>query len=300
MEMRQGSADANGITIAYEDIGNPADPAVVLIMGFTAQLTMWPMPLCESFVEAGYRVIRLDNRDIGLSTKFDGVRVQGSIWPRMGRHFFGMSSTVPYTLVDMAEDVVGLLDHLGIDRANIVGASMGGMIAQILAGAHPERVLSLNIIFSSTNQPFLPPPSLPALSTLLTGPGPRASRDEIIDSIVKARRSIGAQRYQVPIEELRKQVAADYDRSYNPAGVIRQFAATTGTGSLLPYDKRIQAPTVVIHGTADPLVRPACGKAVAKAIRGAQLHLIDGMGHSLPPALLPQISKLLLDNFRRD
>lgn len=299
MEIRSGTADANGVRIAYEEMGEDTAPSVVLIMGFTAQLTMWPLPLCEAIVDAGYRVIRLDNRDIGLSQKFDGVRVEGSMWPRMGRHFIGRPSTVPYTLVDMAGDVRGLLDHLDIDRAHIVGASMGGMIAQILAGSHPDRVDSLAIVFSSTNQPFLPPPSLPALNTLLAGPGQRATRDQIIDSIVKARQVIGSERFPVPIDELRAQVAADYDRNYNPAGIIRQFAATTGTGSLVPYSKRIQAPTVVIHGTADPLVRPACGKAVAKAIPGAKLHLIEGMGHSLPPQLLPQIGEVLVENFRR-
>lgn len=298
LNIRRGVADANGMQIAYEDMGNVADPAVLLIMGFSAQLTLWPDEFCAQLVDKGYRVVRFDNRDIGLSSKLSGVRVEGSKWLRMARHQLGRSSEVPYTLVDMAADTRGLLDHLGIDAVHLVGASMGGMIAQIFAAEFSERVKSVGIIFSTTNQPFLPPPSPSALKSLVTGPA-EPTREQVIATSVKARRIIGSPKYPEPLDAIEAAATRDYDRSHYPAGVIRQLAAATGTGNLVRFSERISAPTVVIHGSADPLIRPAGGKAVAKAIRGAKLHVIDGMGHDLPPQLHAQITSLLVDNFGR-
>lgn len=299
IDVRTGFADADGVRIAYEDMGSPDDPAVILIMGFSAQLTLWPLEFCRTLVDGGYRVIRFDNRDIGLSDKFDGIRVEGSLWPRLIRFELGLPSRVPYTLVDMTGDVVGLIEHLGLDSAHVVGASMGGMIAQILAAKYPELVRSLGIIFSSTNQRLLPLPSPFALNSLIAGPGRNPSRDQVLDMIVKSMKIIGSPGYPESDQALRELAAAGYDRCYYPAGVIRQLAAATGTGSLLPYSRRITAPTVVIHGSADPLIRPAGGKAVAKAIQGARLHLIDGMGHDLPTPLHPRLTSLLQENFSR-
>jgi pimeloyl-ACP methyl ester carboxylesterase len=287
-------AEVNGLRLAYEEIGEPTAPPVVLIMGFGAQLTLWPDEFCRLLVAAGYRVIRFDNRDVGLSDKLDGARVGGATAVRMVRHWFGLASRVPYTLVDMAADVAGLLDHLGLTSAHIVGASMGGMIAQVFAGRYPERVRSVGIIFSSTNQRFLPPPRPAALLSLLASPGPNPTREHIVDLVVKSARIIGSPAYPEPEDVIRARAAADYDRCYYPAGVVRQFAAVTGTGDLVRYSRRITAPTVVIHGTADPLIRPACGRAVARAIPGATLHLIAGMGHDLPPQLHRPITDHLL------
>ncbi|MCX5041666.1 alpha/beta fold hydrolase [Aldersonia sp. NBC_00410] len=298
-DIRRGKAAANGLELAYEDMGDPDRPAVLLIMGFSAQLTLWPDDFCAALVDGGYRVIRFDNRDIGLSSKLHGVRVGGSTLLRMGVSQLGRASTVPYTVADMAADTVGLLDHLDIEAAHIVGASMGGMIAQVFAAEYPERVRSLGIVFSSTNQPLLPPPSVAAIRTLLASPGANPTREQVIAQSVRARQVIGSPQFPEAPEVLAERAARDYDRSYYPAGVVRQFAAVTGSGSLLGYSRRIDAPTVVIHGSADPLIRPAGGRAVARAVEGARLHVIKGMGHDLPAPLLPEISGELLKNFTR-
>jgi pimeloyl-ACP methyl ester carboxylesterase len=298
-EVRAGVAEANGIQIAYEDIGDVNAPPVVLIMGFSAQLTFWPFELCRLLAAGGYRVIRFDNRDVGLSTKLDGVRVGGLSVVRMAHHVIGRAHPGPYTLVDMADDVRGLCDHLGVERAHVIGASMGGMIAQIFAAQNAARTASLGIIFSSTNQAFLPPPKPAALRALVGGMGKSPSREQVIERIMAAERVLGGGRYTDPDSELRELAAANYDRCFYPAGLVRQFAAATGTGSLVPYAKQITAPTVVIHGSADPILRPGNGRAVAKAVPGARLHIIEGMGHHLPAPLLPELSSLLLENFAR-
>lgn len=296
-DIRRGTAPANGLELAYEDIGDPSHPPVLLIMGFSAQLTLWPDEFCAALVDGGYRVIRFDNRDIGLSSRLDGVRVDGALWRRLANFQLGRASSVPYTLRDMAQDTVGLLDHLGIESAHVVGASMGGMIAQIVAAEHAARVRTLGIVFSSTNQPLLPPPRPAALRTLLASPGVNPTRDQVIAQSVRARKIIGSPRYPEPDHVVSARAARDYDRSYYPSGVVRQFAAVSGTGSLLAHSRRIDSPTVVIHGKEDPLIRPAGGRAVAKAIKGSRLHLIDGMGHDLPAALIPEITGELLRNF---
>lgn len=299
MRIEQGIAPSNSIDIAYEDMGSATDPAVLLIMGLSAQLTLWPMDFCTRLVDAGYRVVRIDNRDIGLSTKMQGQKVRGWQVLRLLRHELGMSSEVPYTITDMADDAIGVLDHLGIDAAHVVGASMGGMITQVLAGSYPERTLSVSILFSSTNEPFLPPPDPRALLPLLGGVGKDATEDEIIAHSAKTLATIGSPGYRTPFEEQLEIAQVMHQRNYNPSGVVRQMAAITGTGSLRPYAKKIDAPTAVIHGTADKLVRPACGKAIARAVPGAELHLIDGMAHDLPAALLDRISGIILANFAR-
>jgi pimeloyl-ACP methyl ester carboxylesterase len=298
MRIEQGIAPSNSIDIAYEDMGSVDDPAVLLIMGLSAQLTLWPMDFCTRLVDAGYRVIRIDNRDIGLSTKMTGRKVHG--WQiRLLRHELGMSSDVPYTIVDMAADAVGVLDHLDIDSAHVVGASMGGMITQVFAGSYPQRTKSVSILFSSTNEAFLPPPDPRALLPLIGGVGKDATKDEIIAHSAKTLSTIGSPGFRTPLEEQLEIAQVMYERNYNPSGVIRQMAAITGTGSLKPYAQKIDAPTTVIHGTADRLVRPACGKAIARAVPGAELTLIEGMAHDLPAALLDRISGLVLANFAR-
>ncbi|MDV7134281.1 alpha/beta fold hydrolase [Williamsia muralis] len=299
IENRVGTAQVGDITIAYEDMGDPNDPAVLLIMGLSAQLTFWQTAFCESIAARGYRVIRFDNRDIGLSTHLDGVRVGGSMLTRMARHQLGLPSDVPYTLVDMAQDAVGLLDTLEIEKAHVVGGSMGGMIAQVLAGRHPERVLSLAIFFSSTNEAFLPPPDPRKLWALLSGPGKGATREAYIENAAKAIRAIGSPKYELSWDEALRRSTAAYDRAHDPAGVVRQTCAVMGTGSLKKYTTAIAAPTVVIHGKADGLMRPSGGKAIARAIKGSKLVLIDGMGHDLPEPLWPQFISELVANFSR-
>jgi pimeloyl-ACP methyl ester carboxylesterase len=283
--VRCGTACSGDLDIYYEDMGHAGDPAVLLIMGLGAQLLLWRKAFCQKLVDRGLRVIRFDNRDVGLSSKLDGQRVDGSQYPSMVRSALGLRSPAIYTLEDMADDAAALLDHLDIDRAHIVGASMGGMIAQVVAARHAERTRSLGVIFSSNNQAALPPPDPRALFAVLKGPPVDAPREAIIDNAVRVTRVIGSPAYPAAEAQIRSQAAEGYDRSYYPVGVARQFGAITGSGSLRHYDRRISAPTVVIHGLADRLMRPSGGRAVANNIAGARLVLFPGMGHDLPEPL---------------
>jgi pimeloyl-ACP methyl ester carboxylesterase len=289
MEIRTGVATSGDLEIHYEDMGDPADPAVLLIMGLGAQLLLWRKGFCEKLVQRGLRVFRFDNRDIGLSSKLDGRRATGSQYRAMARSFLGRRSPAVYTLEDMADDAAAVLDHLGIDNAHIVGASMGGMIAQVFAARHAARTLSLGVIFSSNNRAALPPPAPRALFSIIKGPKPGSPREVIVDNAVRVSRIIGSPAYPVPEERIRTDAAESFDRSYYPVGIARQFAAILGSGSLEEYDRRIAVPTVVIHGLADKLMRPSGGRAIARAIPGARLVLLTGMGHELPEQLWDRI-----------
>lgn len=298
--IRSGMASVNGgIELCYEDWGDEAAEPILLIMGLSAQMLVWPDEFCQMLVEKGYRVIRFDNRDIGLSTKVKAKIEKMNELVRMARFSLGLKSPAPYSLYDMARDSEELLDHLGIRQAHVVGASMGGMIAQVLAGTRPERVKSLGVIFSSTNQPLLPPPHPKALQPLMKGPGKGASTEEIVAHSVKLFSIIGSPAHPMPQEERESFSRRLISRNYHPAGVKRQFTAVLSSGSLKPVARKIVAPTVVIHGKEDKLVPPACGKAVARAIRGAELHMIPGMGHDLPRALWPKFVHLIDSNARR-
>lgn len=295
MQTRTGTARSGDLDIYYEDLGNPDDPPVLLVMGLGAQLLLWRAGFCEQLVAQGLRVIRYDNRDVGLSSKLDRGHANGLLVGRMGKFWLGMRSESIYTLEDMADDAAALLNHLDIDRAHVVGASMGGMIAQVFAARFAQRTRSLGVIFSSNNRRFLPPPAPRALLAILTGPPPGSPRDVIIDNVVRASRIIGSPRYPTPQERIRSDAIEAYERSYYPWGIARQFGAILGSGSLAGYDRRISVPTVVIHGLADKLMRPAGGRAVADAIDRARLVLFEGMGHDLPEELwAPVISELTM------
>ena len=270
-------------------MGDTNDPAVLLIMGLGSQLLLWRDGFCEKLVAEGLRVIRYDNRDVGLSSKTERRKTGGALIPGMLKFWLGMPGDADYRLEDMADDAAALLDHLGIDRAHIVGASMGGMIAQIFAARFGQRTRSLAVVFSSNNQPFLPPPAPRALLAILNGPRPDSPIDVIADNSVRVWRIIGSPRYPAPEQRLRNDAIEAYERCYYPWGVARHFGAIIASGSLVRYDRQITAPTVVLHGRADKLQRPLGGRVVARAIRGARLVLFDGMGHDLPEQLWDQI-----------
>lgn len=301
MEIRSGYAkrpsEFGDIELHYEDLGDPNNPPVLLIMGLGAQLVLWHNEFCQKLVDLGYRVIRFDNRDVGLSTKLHGRRPEGKLIPKMLRSFAGLPSPSVYRLEDMADDAVALLDHLGIERAHIVGASMGGMIAQIVAAGYPERTAGLGIIFSSNNSAMLPPPAPRALLSLIKGPPADAPREVIVANSIRVSKIIGSPRYLKSDEQMRADAIERYERCFYPQGIGRHFAAVLGSGSLKHYDVRIDAPTVVIHGRADKLMRPAGGRAIAAAIPGARLVLLDGMGHDLPEPLWDDIVRELAVTF---
>ena len=277
---------ANGIEIEYESFG-PADrDAVLLIMGFSAQLTMWPTELCEELVSRGYRVIRFDNRDVGLSAKLEAKGIP-DMEKLFGALMTGAAVEAPYSLDDMAADAAGLLDALKIERAHIVGASMGGMIAQLVAANHPEKTLSLTSIMSNTGNPDLPQGSPEAMGALLA-PAPAPDDIEaIVARGINTWKVIGSPGYPTDDQQLRQWVMRDAKRSYYPQGVTRQFAAIVANGDRRPKLKNIKVPTVVLHGADDPLVPVAGGKDTADNIPGAELRVIPGMGHDFPLGLVP-------------
>jgi pimeloyl-ACP methyl ester carboxylesterase len=297
LEIRSGTARSGDLDIYYEDMGDPNDPAVLLIMGLGSQLLLWRDGFCEKLVAEGLRVIRYDNRDVGLSSKTERRHTGGSLIPTMLKFWVGLPGKADYRLEDMADDAAAVLDHLGIDRAHIVGASMGGMIAQIFAARFRARTRSLGVIFSSNNQPFLPPPDPRALFAVLRGPAPNSPLDVIADYSVKVWRIIGSPRYPASEQRLRNDAIEAYERCYYPWGISRHFSAIIASGSLLRYDRQITVPTVVLHGRADKLQRPFGGRAVARAIRGARLVLIDGMGHDLPEQLWDRLIGALTTTF---
>ena len=279
---------ANGIAIEYDEHGDPAAPPVLLVMGLGAQMTLWPQELVDALVERGFRVIRYDNRDIGLSHKMEGTKAPGMIKLLLLSRF-GIKPKVPYTLADMAADGIGLLDALKIEKAHIVGASMGGMIAQHMAFSHPERVLSLTSIMSTTGHRKLPSGSREAISVLTKRP---ASTDEdvLVEHGVKVAHAIGSPAYRPDPDVLRERSRALIQRSFYPQGMPRQFAAIVADGDRRERLQSVRAPTLVIHGEADPLVPLAGGQDTAAHIAGAKLKTIPGMGHDLPLELVDEIA----------
>jgi pimeloyl-ACP methyl ester carboxylesterase len=283
------TARANGIDIEYDTFGDPADPAMLLIMGLGGQLIVWDDEFCSRLAGHGFGVIRFDNRDVGLSSKIEDGPV-----PDVMAIVQGDRSSVAYTLEDMAADSAGLLDALDIEKAHIVGVSMGGMIAQVLAIDHPDRVLSLASIMSTTGDPSVGAPTPEAMAVLMTPPP--QERAEVIEREVETTKAIGSTGFPFDEERTRQRAAAKYDRSFYPQGVARQVAAVVGAGDRTERLSHIEMPTVVIHGTADPLVTPSGGEATAKAIPGAELIMIEGMGHELPPGAWPTVIEAVVSN----
>jgi len=286
-------AKANGIELCYEIFGAPDAEPLVLIMGLGAQMIHWDDDFCRQLAERGFRVIRFDNRDIGKSTRMSGgkpLRAMELIKLRL----FKIAPEAPYKLWDMANDVIGLLDALGIRKAHIVGASMGGMIAQEIAMQHPDRVLSLTSIMSSTGNPKLPQPTREA-SAILLAPPP-ATKEEYIERFGKTWKVLRGASFPLDEQKDLERAERTYARGLNPAGVGRQLRAILASGNRKERLRSVMAPTLVIHGTIDPLVRVEAGKDTAASIPGAKLLLIDGMGHALPIPMWPAIIGAITDH----
>jgi len=283
---------SNGISIAYETAGDPKAVPLMLIMGLGMQLIAWPDDLVEGLVEQGFYVIRFDNRDSGLSDKFDHAGT-----PNLALAFIKTLVRWPlksaYTLDDMANDAVGVLDALGVARAHIVGASMGGMIAQLVAARHPERVLSLTSIMSSSGRRGLPGPTREARAVLLRRPANPKDMDSVVTHMANTFRVIGSPAYPTSDKALRSRVTRSIKRNVSTGGVVRQMVAIAASGDRSHLLGTIRAPTLVIHGAADPLVPLACGQDTARQIPGARLEVIEGMGHDLPAQLIERLLALI-------
>ncbi|MBX9645331.1 MAG: alpha/beta fold hydrolase [Novosphingobium sp.] len=280
---------ANGIAIEYETHGDPANPPLLLIMGLGAQLTLWPIELVEALAGRGYYVIRHDNRDIGLSQKFSQAGTPNFKRVALMR-MFGLRPKLPYRLADMAQDAAALLDVLGIGKAHIVGASMGGMIAQLLAIDHAHKVETLTSIFSTTGNRRLPPPRKEAMDALLNRAPAGATLEQVIPFGMNVARAIGSPAYPSAEDRLRANITRDFHRSFFPEGAARQLCAIIADGDRRARLKSVTAPTLVIHGVDDPLVPVEGGRDTAASIPGAKLHEIPGMGHDLPLELVDEIA----------
>lgn len=288
---------ANGISLEVDDRGPPDGAPLVMIMGLGMQLVAWPDGLVDLLVERGFRVIRFDNRDIGLSQRFDHLGTPNLLWESMKLRF-GMPVRAPYTLADLAADAFGVLDALGIPRAHVVGASMGGMIAQRMALAAPQRVLTLTSIMSSSGARHLPGPQARVLQVLLGRPKDH-SEPTVLAHYVRLFQAIGSPGYPSSEEELRQRIRASVRRGgYRPAGSARQLAAVASDTTRAEELRALRVPTLVLHGSDDPLVPLACGEDTARRIPGARLVAIPGMGHDLPPAVVERLLEPLLPHLR--
>ncbi len=284
---------ANNIEIEYDTFGDPLSNPLLLIRGLGSQMISWEEEFCELLVNHGFYVIRFDNRDVGLSTKFEEIGVPDIMKLVIGAQR-GEKIEFPYTLEDMADDAIGLLDALKIDKAHIFGASMGAMIAQTIAVRYPSRVLSLTSIMGSTGNFDLLQPKQEAMKVVMT-PAP-TEREAYIEESVKRWRVLYGNGFPFDEERRRKMATRAYDRSFYPQGFARQLAAVLASGNRRPTLASIKVPTLVIHGGDDPLVPVEGGKDTAEAIPGADLLIIDGMGHSLPPETWSQILDAITKN----
>ena len=278
---------ANGVRLEIEDHGSPAGEPLLLIMGLGMQLLGWQADFVALLVARGFRVIRFDNRDIGLSQSFDADGVPNLAIDSL-RFAFGFRVKSPYTLADMAADSVGILDALGIARAHVCGASMGGMIAQHLATRFPERVKSLTLMMTSSGARRLPGPSLKVRTAMISRPDEPGSIASIVEHYVRLYGLIGSPVYPSLPDDLRERFTVSVRRSYRPEGTARQMVAIAADGDRSPLLARIAVPTQIIHGAADALVPVAAGRDLHAKIVGAEIDLVDGMGHDLPAALWPR------------
>jgi pimeloyl-ACP methyl ester carboxylesterase len=296
MKIRANNIDIEVQDSAERDPAHATRPAVLLVMGLGMQLTAWPPEMVAALEAAGFRVVCFDNRDVGLSTALDVLGKPNLLWASL-KYKLGMAPAAPYTLEDMASDALGVLDGLLIQQAHVVGVSMGGMIAQRMALAAPQRVLSLTSIMSSSGARGLPQAEPRVMQVLLSRPS-GTSTDAVVAHSVRLFQAIGSSAYPTPEAELRARVLAGVQRSLRPAGTLRQMMAIVADFGRAALLGRITAPTLVIHGKADPLVPFACGEDTARRIPGARLVAIEGMGHDLPPEPVRQILAVLIPHLQ--
>ncbi|MFK8048107.1 MAG: alpha/beta fold hydrolase [Halioglobus sp.] len=290
----QATLQANGLELAYDEFGDAKHPAIILIMGLGTQMIAWPESFCEDLASRGFRVVRFDNRDIGLSEKLDNKGRPNLVRVALKQRF-GLVNKVPYRLVDMAADTIGVMDALNIESAHLVGISMGGMIAQTVAGHFPKRTLSLTSIMSSSGHRSLPSASLKVTRQVFKRPG-EENEAAYLERALQTWKLIGSPDYPVDEDVLRERMRNSYRRSYYPAGAARQATAIVASGDRVKLLKRIESPTLVIHGKADQLVPVACGIHTAEQVKHSRLELFEGMGHNLPEALLPRFAELISDH----
>jgi pimeloyl-ACP methyl ester carboxylesterase len=282
---------SDDIELCYETFGDPADPTALLVMGLATQMLGWPDDFCRELADRGFHVVRFDNRDIGRSTHIDAPA------PSFGQVMLRPKKVASYRLGDMADDAAGLLRELDLAPAHVIGASMGGMIAQSLAARHPDLVLSLTSIMSTTGRRWVGQPAARIYPLLASRPA--GGRDAMIERTLKVFGAIGSTGLPQDTDDLRDMAARSYDRDHDPNGPARQLAAIVASGDRTGEVKRIKAPTLVIHGTVDKMVAPSGGRATARAIPGAKLLKIEGMGHDLPRAAWPQILDAIATTAKR-
>ena len=282
---------ANGIGIEVDDQGPANAEPLLLIMGLGMQLIAWPEEFVQMLVSRGFRVIRMDNRDAGLSQGFDSLGVPSLAWAAM-RHSVRLPVKAPYGLRDMAADALGVLDALGVQRAHVCGASLGGMVAQHLAARHPQRVKSLTLMMTTSGARRLPQPHWLVQKALLSRPNGKDPA-AVVTHLQKLLTLIGSPAYPAEPEALRQRLLATVQRAYRPAGTVRQLMAVVADGDRTALLPLIKSPTQIIHGQADPLVLVAAGHDLAARIQGARIDIVPGMGHDLPLQLLPRFAEAI-------
>lgn len=292
-EEQATSVGPAGIDVAYQRLGDPAAPPVLMIMGIGAQMIHWPDPLCHELSGQGLHVIRFDNRDAGRSTHFTSAPM-----PDLGAALAGDLSSASYTLTDMAADAVGLMDVLGVESAHMVGASMGGAIAQTIALEHPGRVRSLTSMMSTTGDMGVGQPDPEVLRVVFAGP-PARKGEEVIAQSLRARRAVASTGFAIDEAEIAARAGLAFDRGHDPLGTARQAVASVASGDRSALLARLRVPTLVIHGLSDRLCDVSGGRATAAAIPGAELWLVEGLGHDLPPGFRTELARRIAAHVKR-